>query len=326
MKKLYQAGIMSAIFLLSGFIAMNMYSSTSFPGFHSDAPCNLCHNDPVYALDVEGEINTHVMDDAIWSEHAQWSTNYVPLINTNNRTEDEEFTNWKWFTMQFLKNSTHIVFKARIPDTTMTNTDKFAIIWNIDVSNFTVGEFLAHYSDGATTGQMKFTNGHADMWWWSQSTVPANTTAKMGDYYIDTSHYNNDGTGNQDVYLYPYYGGIGGYGNPKGYIIYFVRALTTSDTNDVQFEDGDGIQYALAHWDDSGYINHYSSFDKMMIVGDTIGVVNVVTMPVTVEKTVEKTVEVSGEPSGTTSSFTVITLVAGLLFAIPVMTFLRKRK
>jgi hypothetical protein len=333
MKKIYQVGIISAIFVLSGVMALNMYSSTSFPGFHSDAPCNFCHNDPVYAREVTGEISVDPTDAAMWDDNQQWSLNEVPMVNTNNRSEFE------FFAMQWLTNSTHVAFRARIPDDTMNSNDKFAIIWNIDVSNFTVGEFLTHYAEEGTSGSMSFSNGHADMWFWKASTIGANSSGATMDYYIDTSHYMADSTTNGMTYTY--YGGMGGFGNPSGWILTFVRELTTGDANDVQFETGSVIQYALAHWNDGSYVNHMSSFDKSLVVGDqiygagdTVTAVSTVVQTETETKSVNvtqtlkqtETETVTGEPSGTTSSFTLLTLVAGLAIAIPLMSYLKKRK
>jgi hypothetical protein len=312
MKKIYTAGIISAIFIMSAFLAFNMYSSTSFPGFSSSSPCNVCHNDPTHVNDVTGEIKISISEDSMWSTNGQFATNYVPIISVYNRSEGIDGV--EFVKIRFLKNSTHIVVQARISDATVDANDKFAIIWNINVENFTIGEFLTSYSEGATSGNMAFSNGHADMWFWKESVVNANATGKALDYYIDTSHYNNDGTGKQDVTVTPYY--VGG-----RYYIYFVRALTTTDVNDVQFEDGMAIPYALGHWDNSNYIvDHFSSFDKMVIVGDVIGVTQYI------PTTIFEPTTVQGEPSGTTSSFTLITLVAGLIIAIPVMSFVRKRK
>ena len=68
---------------------------------------------------------------------------------------------------------------ARVDDSTMNVADKFAILWNIDVENFSVGMFLNQYGNNLnTTGKMKVDNGHMDMWYWDASVVAPNGTGQ----------------------------------------------------------------------------------------------------------------------------------------------------
>jgi hypothetical protein len=331
--------------MMSSFLAVNLYTSTSFPGFAGNKDCNYCHNQPAFAKTVDASIslsdwNAYKTFDA----NSLWARNEVPVIKTNNRTTIQnvagnmtETGNLEFIAVTFLTNSTHMMFMASITDPTIgstsskTTSDKFAIIFNIDVVNFTVGDFLGAYNStadeaDALSGQMGFPNGHADMWYADTAVGGINTTSKLGDYNI-ASNYASDGTDKQDVSYAMQYGSVAHDGS-LGYRVYFVRALTTSDTNDVQFTEGMGIHYAIARWDNSRWTYHYSSFDQMVVVGNELAGKMTVTEQNTVTNTNEVTVTVTGTttPSGTTSSFTVIFVLAGLVVAIPVIANMRKRK
>jgi hypothetical protein len=316
---------------MASFIAVNMYTSTSFPGFSSNADCNACHNQPAYVKNVDASISLGVWDSyKVFDANRVWARNEVPVIQTNNRSED----NLEFVAVTFLKNTTHIMIMASVSDstiggTTKSTSDKFAILFNIDVVNFTIGDFITSYNSSSTneddtlTGQMGFGNGHADMWYLDTSVNLVNTTGDAMDYYI-SSNYQSDGTGKQDVkYALDY--GTTGHGGSKGYRYYFVRPLTTSDENDVQFDiEGQGIYYAIALWDNSRFTYHLSSFDQMIVVGDEL------LTPTTVEKTVtvnnNVTVTETGSVSASTSSFTIVFVLTGLIVAIPVIANMRRRK
>jgi hypothetical protein len=325
MKKQYVIMIFG-IFAIASFIAVNMYSSTSFPGFSSNADCNACHNQPAYVKSTSSTFSLGDWDAyKIFDADRVWARNEVPIIQTNNRSEEH----LEFVAVTFLKNTTHIMVMASVSDSTLGGTtkstsDKFAIIFNIDVVNFTVGDFLTSYNSSSTneddtlTGQMAFTNGHADMWYLDTSTNLVNTTGDAMDYYI-SSNYQSDGAAATQNVKYQLDYGTTGHGGSKGYRYYFVRPLTTSDTNDVQFNiEGQGIYYAIAVWDNSRFTYHLSSFDQMVVVGDKL------LTPTTVISTVTETE--TGSVSSTTSSFTIVFVLAGLVVAIPVIANMKRRK
>jgi hypothetical protein len=331
--------------MMSSFLAVNLYTSTSFPGFGGNATCNNCHNQPAFAKTVDASIS---LSD--WNAYKTFDSNRllarneVPVIQTNNRTTIQnvagnmtETGNLEFIAVTFLTNATHMMIMAQFTDPTLgstsskTTSDKFAIIFNIDVVNFTVGQFLGSYNStadeaDALSGQMGFTNGHADLWYADTAIGGVNTTSNLGDYNI-ASNYASDGTDKQDVSYAMQYGKVA-FDGSKGYRVYFVRALTTSDTNDVQFTNGKAIKYAIAQWDNSRWTYHYSSFDQMVVVGNELAGEMTVTNTATVTNNNNVTVTVTGTttPSGTTSSFTVIFVLAGLVVAIPVIANMRRRK
>ena len=176
MKKIYGLIIVS-IFLMSTFLAINLYNSTSFPGYGENKECNYCHNQPAFVKDMPNAnfaMGNFTQANQVFSENnGQWATDEVPTIPTNNRTE----TNLEFVKMTFIKNSTDIMVMAQIPDSTYNATasatsDKFGIIFNIDVKNFSVGQFFQSYDsntslplDQVLTGNMGFPQGHADLWY-----------------------------------------------------------------------------------------------------------------------------------------------------------------
>ena len=331
MKKLY-AGLVIGIFLISTFLAINLYNSTSFPGYGTNAPCNECHNQPAFIknVDVSFNMNNHTQSANAFSNNQQWATDEVPTIPTNNRSD----SNIEFVTMTFLKNSTDIMVRAQVSDSnynasSSTTSDKFGIIFNIDVANFTVGDFLTNYNATATnldnvlTGQMAFPNGHADFWYVDMSKIPVNTSSMAADDYI-AGGINSDGTSHQDVHVTAWYGAYG-HGNSMEYDYYFVRALNTNDPNDVQFtNDGVGVHYAIAHWEASSATYHISSFDQMVIVGDSVGAVINTVGTTTVNNNFTTTYSEPASIGSTVTTFTVVIVLALIAVALPIIAYFYK--
>jgi hypothetical protein len=320
MKKLH-IGILFGIFALVSFVGLNLYTSTSFPGFSSGADCNQCHNSPTFVKNAQVSISVNDPDaDDVFEANRQHARNYIPAVQTNNRSLD----NTEFVQITFLKNTSHIMVMARYSDSTVggntkSTSDKFGIIFNIDSVNFSVGNFINSYNssaplDDVVNGQMALNDGHADFWYVDTSVNAINASSKAADMYI-SSNYQSDGdaaTQNVDVGVY-YRGGR--------YYIYLVRALTTSDTNDVQFSaDGTAIKIALATWDNNRFTYHMSSFDNMIILGNYSVGMGFGTTTVTETKTE------TGSVSASTSSFTVVFVLAGLAVGIPVIANMRRRK
>jgi hypothetical protein len=338
MKKLY-IGIVFGVFFLASFMALNLVTSTSFPGYGGNKECNYCHNQPALVKDVSGANATFTMGNIAQAQkvfdenNVQWARDEVPTIQTNNRNAEIAFVS-----MTFIRNSTDLMVQATVNDNTVNNTspatsDKFGIIFDIDVVNFSVGQFLTAYTTGqplSTTlsGQMGFSQGgHADFWFVDTSVVKANTTGMANDEYISTGILTDS---QQDVHVMVWYGN-GGHGMQYQY--YFVRPLNTGDKNDAQFDvAGTPIYYAIAHWDASLTVYHDSSFDQMVVVGNSVsGITARTTTETNVQtetKTETTTTTVSGTTTttGTTSSFTAVFVLAGLVVSIPLISHMRRRK
>lgn len=317
MKKLH-VGLIIAIFALSSFMAINLYASQSLPGFSSGADCNLCHNSPQFVKKVDASISVGKFDAyKTFDTHRQYSRNYLPVIKTDNRSYefnvngsfDQEVLNVEFLQLTTIKNTTHIMVMARWSDSTIGSTttkatsDKLGIIWNIDSGNFSVGNFLSDtttsYPGVVENGEMALENGKADFWYVDTSVNGINKTSKAADKSISTSIATD---ASQDVDA-----GVWRFGGR--YYVYLVRALTNSDTNDVQFTDGKVIKIATALWDNDVNTAHFSSFDNMAIVAEY-----------------KVDLNIGGAASGTTSSFTVMFVLAGLLIAVPVISKYKGKK
>ena len=325
MKKIYGI-LVIGIFLLSTFLAINLYNSASFPGYGQNETCNNCHNQPAFVRDVTASfaMNNFTQANQVFSQYGKWATDEVPVIQTNNRS----LSNLEFVRMSFLKNSTSIMVMAQVNDATSTakgtgsaTSDKFGIIFNIDVANFTVGDFLTYYNsstnnlDNVLQGQMAFPNGHADLWYVDVGVLGTNTTGMASDRSISSGILTDI---HQYVHVGIYYGN---FDHGHGYQFFFVRDLITNDSNDAQFNNnGVGINYAIASWDDSETTSHHSSFDQMVIVGDSIGVQSTL---------ISNFTTTYSEPASITSSltaFTVVMVLALVAIAIPIVFYFKPKK
>ena len=334
-------GILFGIFALASFVALNLYTSTSYIGYGTNAPCNECHNQPALVQDVNGNFamsNFTQAEKVFNNGEIAYGTDEVPTVQTNNRSVTQ------FDTITFLRNSTDVMVRAQVADKTYTvkgsgssTSDKFGIIFNIDVVNFTVGDFLTSYNSTETNlnnvlvGQMAFTSGHADFWYVDVNTIGTNATGMAQNGYIAGGVNFETAAQYQTIYVSVWYGNLG-HGS-IGYRYYFVRALNTGDSNDAQFNvDGTAIHYAIASWNASQTDFHLSSFDKMIIVGNSFNVIKTVTSTATTTQT-ETTTQVStttvtgqGSSSNTSPSYTLIFVLAGLLISIPFISRMRNRK
>ena len=172
--------LFGALFIL-GLLGLNMYSSSSLPGFSGGAGCYMCHNDPVYVKDI-GTTNLPQ-----WNATTGWpntggfssafATNYVPLVYVPDPVlpaEGEANPNLAFVKIQFEMNDSHISILVRVEDESIDVSDKFAIVFNIDSTNFSIGNFQDN-------GLMKLDTGHADMWIWDGNVVAPNSTGLAKD-------------------------------------------------------------------------------------------------------------------------------------------------
>lgn len=335
MKKLY-IGIIFGVFALASFMALNLYTSTSFPGYGNNEACNNCHNQPALVKDVQASfsLNNFTQANQVFNKYGQWATDEVPTIPTNNRSD----ANLAFIRMSFIKNSTDVMVMAQVNDPTPTTkgtsaatSDKFGIIFNVDVVNFTVGQFLTSYNSTATnlnnvlSGQMAFsTGGHADLWYVDVGTIGTNTTGYAVDKSISTG-ITTDPSSEQNVQVGIYFGG---FDHGSGYQYFFVRPISpvNSNTDQVNFaKNGQSIHYAIAWWNNEQAEYHHSSFDQMVIVGNQFNVIQTSTQLQTTTVTTTTTAS-SSKTSGTTSSFTVVFVLAALVISIPIVSHYRRRR
>lgn len=343
MKKLY-AVIIVSIFLMSTFLAINLYNSTSFPGYGGNKECNYCHNQPAFVKDMNNTsftMGNFKEANQVFSENnGQWATDEVPTIQTNNRST----ANLEFVRMTFIKNQTDIMVMAQVPDKTLNNTasatsDKFGIIFNIDVVNFSVGQFLDSYNASSSNlnqvlaGQMGFSNGQADLWYVDMANFKNGSSGLASNEFISNG-IGIDSQQDQVVHVMVFFGAYSQYG--YGYEYIFVRKLNTGVSTDAQFNvDGTGIHYAIAHWDATSKEYHMSSFDQMIIVGNNNidgsngvvnGVVNTIDTVSVTGSNFTSTYSEAASITSTASTFAIVVVLALIAIAIPIITWLRPKK
>ncbi|OLS26824.1 MAG: hypothetical protein HeimC3_07160 [Candidatus Heimdallarchaeota archaeon LC_3] len=320
--------IFGALFIV-GLLGLNMYSSTSLPGFSGGKGCYACHNNPVYVYDY-GTNNLPTWnataewpDTSAFGANGNFATNYVPVIPATDGSDIH--TQLGFVKLIFASNDSHISLLVRIDFDPFINTsDKFAIVFNIDSTNFSIGQFK--------DGGMKMQNGNADMWLWKGTDVVPNGTGMADDRYVDTTADSDDDI-SSDVHVAVSYGGVG-YGGTMGYYLQFTRARVTTDTaQDVQFGDGAHIPYGIAYWNGTSSINHHSSFDRSLVMGPSIEQIVTLNPYVTVTQTQEHTVTETQTildedtvtiTTGNASAFTAILVIATII-AIPVIFKMRRK-
>jgi hypothetical protein len=306
-----------------------MYSSTSLPGFSGGAGCYHCHNDPVYVYNDSGNLPawnaTKQWPETSWfSARQDFSINYVPVVSVTEASLEE---NLGFVKIIFATNASHFTTLIRVDfDPFINASDGFALVFNIDSTNFSMGMFMDN-------SLMKTQNGNADLWVWKNSDVGANGTGLADDQNIDTTYHQSDAS--QDVTVAASYGVVG-FGGGKGYYLQFTRARDTGDANDVVFGDNAVIAFGIAYWNGTSGNAHQSSFDKLLVIGDQSAFDKPVTVNpyVTVTETQAKETVTTTETildedtvtitTGTASAFTAI-LVVVTVIAIPVIFRLRRK-
>ena len=85
-------GIILGIILLVSFIALNINSS-SLPGYGGSETCNYCHNQPIYArtTDLSFVLGNWSAAYSLFYQNAIYSSNYIPIVQTNNRSEPIQY-------------------------------------------------------------------------------------------------------------------------------------------------------------------------------------------------------------------------------------------
>jgi hypothetical protein len=332
-----EMAIISGLFVIALFVGVNMMTSTSYPGISGgDNPCWECHNTPVYArtFAFNADLGSWPSGSAAWPS-GEYMTQYVFTMSTDDpHNEPIDHVN-----VQFVTNDTHIMIKVRVTDVSATwgassvSSDKVAILWNIDAYGETADEQFA-MQQFTEEGAMKTQNGTLDMWYVDTGDFTVNSTGMANDMYIGTSGKSADSEAS-DVSVGIHYGVL----RPgvSGYFYMFARELNTTNANDIQFEFGQRYQFGLAHWNNSAGVNHWSSYDQNIVIGnsetidpdhyqvDTLKYTETETEINTVTDSVTDTVTETTTAAATgADGFTIVFVMVGLLVAIPIVA--RRRK
>jgi hypothetical protein len=324
---------------LLAFSAQVSFIVDSFPGFHSDGECSLCHNEPSTAYNESFATSTITLDglatEEFWS-YGMGNQIRVPMANV-------ERTVHEFIKVMFAQNATHIFTLITWGDDVIdgTNTakysdaDGFAFAWNIDSDTFKDGDYFDGMSEKST--------GSADMVVWKptaaasgiQSTV--NTTNKetitvpgtTWDYKMSSSGMVADTSKDYSVAV------SWGYldsRSTKNYIVEIARELDTGDANDATFDYNGYYYWNMALYNETSGINHWVAFPHQTFVhtgvDDPAGKTATITSTKTVSSVVtETTTKTETKTEGTTSTgdFLGITVFVSF-FGMMILTYnLRKR-
>jgi hypothetical protein len=312
-----RTNVFIAITLLAMLAQMGM-TANSFPGFHGNGDCALCHNEPVSAYH-ENYSSSAITLDGLKTE-AFWDETYgrramVPVASTFGGVHE-------FITVIFAQNSSHLFVSFSWADPTSTGNslerngaaDGVALIWNVNGDNFNDAYFSGMKHNGGD-GSL------ADSWVWKAGSTMAMNSTSAGKIYDnafdDRGWVDDDAT--QDVKAFAKYGYIESHAE-QNYFVEMVRPLETSDSYDIQFDETGYYTFAIAVFNDTSGIGHYMGFTHEVYVynGEPVTETTVVTETESVTNTVNIT---------ETKSDTPVQLGAFMIsiFAISVIV-IRKRK
>jgi hypothetical protein len=309
----------------------------SFPGFHSNGECAVCHNEPSTAYNesyaLEDVVADGVADEIVWSEGLGNQVR-VPMANTARDVHE-------FISTFFAQNATHIFIRINWEDFAIdgTNTAKYAdadgiaFMWNMDSDAFMSGD----YFDG-----MSLRDGNADMVVWKAAASDVgkedgvNVTAKETvaldgktyDYKMTTSGMTLDTSNDYTV------GATWGYQGSRDqhdYLVEIVRPLDTGDANDVTFEYNGYYAWQMALFNETSGVEHWISLPHWTYVhtgvDDPAGKTATVTNSKTITEMATTTTTVTEtKTEGTTSTgdFLGITVFVAF-FGMMILTYnLRK--
>jgi hypothetical protein len=242
------------------------FVANSFPGFHSNGDCNICHNFAANAYNSSYEtFNVKVdgiLDEAIWAEDATYGRrNMVPVASTFGSAHE-------YITVYMGQNSTHIFLAASWADPTIDGTDTqayadsdgIAFMFNINVTNFDTGYGMDRAPD----------NTAVDMFTWKPGASETGNEVFMKDYVpksITDDHF-------YDQYIYDdsrkddkvatdwthaaVHGNVSSH-SEGNYQIEMARPLVNTDPNDVQFDKTRYYQFGLVIYNNTSGSKHWIS-------------------------------------------------------------------
>ncbi len=300
-------------------ISMNV---DSFPGFHSNGDCALCHNEPGNAYnssyatsscEPDGEA-----DEAFWEEYYGRRMT-IPVVSSYGGNE-------QFVSLIFAQNDTHLFMLTSWGDPTIEGTDTeryassdgFGIMWNINATNFN------QYYSGMKTPAA---DEAVDTWTWKPAAAESSNdfNSSLTGMMYDNA-FTSAGWADADATNDLSYGAKHGYIEPhteEDYRLEAVRALETDDVNDVQFDHSGYYSFGIAVYNNSAGSSHYVSYIYTVYIqnGDAL-VTETVTEVVEETNTVDETFTETKTDTPLLSTFVVL----GLMACVTAVVFVRRRK
>jgi hypothetical protein len=310
-------------------------NTNSFPGFHSNGDCNLCHNEPATAWNASWateSINVNgLADDTVWEEAAGHRM-YVPVGSTFGGTE-------QFIQVTFAQNNTHLFMTLVWGDPGIDGSDMekygdadgVSIMWNVNASNFNM-----YYSGMKTEKPTEM----VDTWTWKATVADEdnafNSTFEgaVYDNAFDDGGWLGDDISN-DITAYAKYGYIASH-YEEDYFVELARPLVTDDPYDIQFEKTGYYEVMFAIFNGTSGVSHYMSFSHYVWIHNptdtsvaTETVTNIVTSVNEVDTTVTETEKVTETETFTetkTDSIWFGSYTLAALTAFGIGTFIIRRK
>lgn len=254
-----RTNIIITVLLLTMLAQLGM-TVDSFPGFHGNGDCSVCHNEPGTAYNSLYDTSTIILDgnnsEAFWQEY-DFRRMTIPVGSRYGGAE-------QFLTMIFAQNSSHLFVLTRWSDSTINGTDQdrygdsdgVSIMWNINATT----NFNEYYSGMNTPAA-----GEAvDVWTWKPTAAEeanafnSTLTGNTYDYLFDDGGwYTNEAT--TDVEAMAMHGYIEPHAESE-YQVEFVRKLETNDPNDVQFKFSQYYKFSVAIFNESSGSSHLMGF------------------------------------------------------------------
>jgi hypothetical protein len=314
------------------------YLVNSFPGFHSNGECAVCHNEPLTAYN-SSYANSQItldgnMDEDFWSGEDIGSQLRLPVGTTFGGVH-------AFISVTFAQNSTHLFTVIEWEDYNITGSDSqrysaadgISVMWNVNMDNM----------DDAYFSGMKTQNAGeiVDVWVWKPTAAETglesgvNTTAEekislTGNIYdtsFDDGGWADGDEATEDVMTGASWGFQAEHAE-NNYVVEFARPLVTGDARDIQFDKIGYFDFALAWYNASSGSSHAVSFQhSVWVQGVCTGAacydplyVETTTMTETADPVTETETSVSTE-----SPISPVWIIMGL-FAVGIPVFFNRRK
>jgi hypothetical protein len=311
----------------------------SFPGFHSNGDCTVCHNNPAMAWNASlanSQVTVDgITDDAMWLEaNTLGRRNMVPVASKFGSAHE-------FITMYFGQNSTHFFMVASWHDATIngyvedSDFDGFSIIFNINNTDFDTGYGM----DLARDGMVDFISWTPDAG--QTAVLDSNSPQSIDSTIVDLSSSPGSNARTVDATNEWTVGAVHGnvsLHSEENYQVEFARPLVTADkTYDVQFSESKYYEFGIVIFNETSGSSHWISPPQSVFVynaADTNADLATVTdyivetktetaAPVTETVTADPVTETVTDSEGK-SPISILPVVLAL-FAVPMIVLIRRR-
>lgn len=329
--------LLISVLILSSLVQVS-YLINSFPGFHSDSDCALCHNEPVSAYNSSYADSTITLDgqeNEVFWQNAFYRSMEIPVGNY--RGAEEQF-----ISVTFAQNSTHLFMYISWSDVQVDGKDSarfggndgFAVMWNTNNSqrineDYFAGMKTSSPDEVVDTWVVKTAaNGETQA---AAVDIAGGQTGSIDTVILDTNFddggWNDAGDTAQNVYAAEIWGNMSSHAT-HNYGLEIARPLVTNDPGDVQFDQIGYYEFAIAIYNGTSGEDHLISFvHQVFVYGecDTDCVQPVVVTEYYPEVTTEVSVETSVSTSTKNAPISFMPILFGLMAVTLTVAVYRKK-